>query len=230
MPAVASAVRYITPMTLAILLIVAPVVFTAAYVALAVTFRYPTILREPTAEVLGRFSAGGTRLVLTWWLFALSALLFVPIAALGGSLFDDSAFASVAVAVGVLAGLVQALGLIRWVFVVPYLARESAAGKDVDVIFQVIHRYLGVAVGEHFGYLLTGTWTVLFSIGAGLPLWLAIVGVVTGGMLLLGSLEFVGPFERSGSKLAGLAVTAGYSLWSLWLVATGILLLVTGRV
>lgn len=212
-------------MTLGVLLIAAPVLFTAAYAALGVTFQYPAILRKPTAEILERFSRGGTRLVLTWWLFAMSALAFVPIAALGGARIADPGLAVVTVATGVLAGLVQALGLLRWVFVVPHLARESAVGKDVDLVFQSLHRYLGVAVGEHLGYLFTGSWTVLFAVGAGLPVWLAIPGVVIGAMLLIGSLEFVGPFERDGFRLAGLLVSVGYSLWPAWLIAIGIVVL-----
>ena len=70
-----------------------------------------------------------------------------------------------AVVVGVTAALVQALGLLRWVFLVPHLARESASGADpktIDLVFQSFHRYLGVAVGEHLGYLGTGAWTILF--------------------------------------------------------------------
>lgn len=217
-------------MTLAVLLIAAPVLFTAAYAALGITFQYPAILRKPTAEILERFSRGGTRLVLTWWVFAMSALAFVPIAILGAGLIADPALSAASAAVGVLAGLVQALGLVRWVFVVPYLARESAQGRDVEVVFQALHRYVGVAVGEHFGYLFTGTWTILFAVGAGLPPWLAIPGVVIGIALLIGALEFVGAFEREGWKVAGLLVAVGYGLWSAWLVATGIVVLVGGAV
>ena len=62
--------------------------------------------------------------------------------------------------VGVLASMVQFLGLIRWPFLVPYLARvareaepDSAAGQAVDVVFQSFNRYLGVALGEHPGYV-----------------------------------------------------------------------------
>jgi hypothetical protein len=133
------------------------------------------------------------------------------------------------VAVGVFAGLVQALGLLRWVFLVPFLARESAAGRDVDLLFQAFHRYLGVAVGEHLGYLSTGAFSVLLSVGAWavLPIWLTIPGIVIGAMLIVGSLEFVGPFEHEGWKVAGVLVPVGYTLWSVWLLVIGVVLLVT---
>ena len=130
-----------------------------------------------------------------------------------------------------LAGLVQALGLLRWVFLVPHLARESAAGADpkvIDLVFQSFHRYLGVAVGEHLGYLSTGAFTILLSVGAWsvLPLWLTIPGIVIGAMLVIGALEFVGPFEREGWKVAGFLVPVGYTLWSVWLLVIGVVLLV----
>jgi hypothetical protein len=220
-------------MTLAIALIALPIVFNVFYAALIVTFSYPGILREPTAEVLARFTAGGTRLVLLWWGFAMSAIAFVPLAVLAGELVSDQTLRAAVVAVGVLAGAVQALGLLRWVFLVPHLARESAAGADaktVDLVFQAFHRYLGVAVGEHLGYLFTGGFTVLLSIGAWavLPIWLTIPGILIGSMLMVGALEFVGPFERDGWKVAGVLVPVGYTLWSVWAVAIGVVLLVTG--
>jgi len=217
--------------TFALLLIATPVLFTAAYAALTVKFSYPGILREPTDVILSRFAAGGSRLLLLWWGFALTALLFIPVATLGSQLVADPTLAILGLVVGVLAGLVQALGLIRWVFLVPHLARAQAEGHDaktIDLVFQSFHRYLGVAIGEHFGYLTTGAWSILFAIGtaAVFPLWATVAGIVTGVLLLVGALEFVGPFEKSGWKVAGLFVTVGYLLFSVWLVVLGVLLLV----
>ena len=91
--------------------------------------------------------------------------------------------------------------------------------------------YLGVAVGEHLGYLFTGVWTAL--VGVALlqsnllhPLF-GIVGLVLAPLFVLGSLEFVGPFEPGGWRLAGTLVPLAYIGWSLWLLALGIAFLVT---
>jgi hypothetical protein len=88
-----------------------------------------------------------------------------------------------------------------------------------------------MAVGEHLGYLFTGVWTAL--VGVALlqsnllhPL-LGIVGLVLAPLFVLGSLEFVGPFEPGGWKLAGTLVPLAYIGWSLWLLALGIAFLVT---
>jgi hypothetical protein len=45
-------------------------------------------------------------------------------------------------------------------------------------------------------------------------------------VLALCSLEFVGPFEHGGWKLAGAVTPLAYVAWSLWLIAGGVALLV----
>jgi hypothetical protein len=221
---------------LAISLIALPIAFNAFFGALAVLFDYPNVLRKPTSDVLALFSAGGSRLLLVWWGFALSAIAFAPVAVmlsaeLAGA---DDVLLAVTTTVGVLAALVQFLGLVRWPFVVPYLARQSesaspARAEAIDVVFQSFNRYLGVAVGEHLGYLFTGAWSVLVGVAIlqsdALPGWLGFAGIVVGGVLALCSLEFVGPFERNGWKLAGTVTPIAYIVWSAWLVALGVFLL-----
>jgi hypothetical protein len=93
-----------------------------------------------------------------------------------------------------------------------------------------LHRLLGVGIGEHLGYLLTGLWTLLVSGSilstTVLPAWLAGVGAVIGIALLVGTLEFVGPNERDGWHLAGIIVPIAYLAWSVWLIALGVFLLI----
>src|SRR4051812_17189698 len=101
----------------------------------------------------------------------------------------DATLLSLTTTAGVLAGLVQALGLLRWPFLVPYLAREDAdpaatpaRREAVEVVFQAANRYLGVAVGEHLGYALTGAWTALAGIAltqtGAAPAWSGVLGIV----------------------------------------------------
>ena len=79
---------------------------------LAARFDYPDILRRPTGEVLERFRAGGSELVLIWWAFTLTALFFSAVVVL------------LAIAVG---------AVDRWVAVrhhppVPFGPRDRVAG------------------------------------------------------------------------------------------------------
>ncbi len=50
---------------------------TLPYIWLIENFGYDDILREPAAVVLQRFHEGGSPLVLAWFGFAMSALLFI---------------------------------------------------------------------------------------------------------------------------------------------------------
>jgi len=227
-----------TTIVAGVLLLALPVGFNVAFGVLAATFDYPDILRRPTPEVLARFRTGGMRLLLWWWIFAMTAAALAPLAVLVALALEGASqtVLIVGATVGVLAALVQLLGLIRWPFVVPYLARveadpdaSPAQREAVDVVFQSFNRYLGVAVGEHLGYLLTGAWTVLVGVALTqttvAPGWLGIPGIAIGSVLALCSLEFVGPAERDGWKLAATLTPITYIAWSLWLVACGIALL-----
>ena len=147
------------------LLIVLPLAFNLCFSLLARRFDYPDILRRPTSEVLDRFRAGGARLLVLWWIFTLTAVLLALAAVLLASALvgANSSLVVLAATTGVMAAVVQFLGLVRWPFLVPYLARvdadpdaSPARRETIDVVFQSFNRYLGVAVGEHLGYLLTG--------------------------------------------------------------------------
>ncbi len=221
-----------------LVLIVVPIAFNVFFFLLGRHFGYPFILRQPTAEILRRFQTGGIALKLIWHGFFLTAVAFVPLVVLVGQVLaeDDLAVVPLATTFGILAGAVQFLGLIRWPYLVPYLARtyldpsaSEATREAVTVVFQAFHRYAGVAIGEHLGYLFTGLWTLLVGVamtqGTVFPSWLGWIGVVLGLALIVGAFEFVGPFEETGWAFAGTMVPIAYIAWSLWLVATGVLLL-----
>jgi uncharacterized protein DUF4386 len=238
-----SASAYATRMALKTLagamLIVTPLWFNLWFAVLARRFDYPNILRRPTEEILARFRAGGPSLILTWWAFMASGGLLVASAVLLSRVLARAApaVAGIALVVGVLAGFVQVLGLLRWVYLVPTLARthgDPAAGESTraaaTVTFRAFHQYLGVGVGEHLGYLLTGAWSILVGIAVlrydPVTDWAGWSALPIGAGLILASAEFLGPNEERGWKLAGKAVPLLYVVWSLWLLALGVALVV----
>jgi hypothetical protein len=182
-------------------------------------------------------------LILRWEALLVSALLMLPLVALLAVVLGAGPGLSVlSVVVGATAAIVQGLGLVRWPFAVPELARRYVAAPDgpdgdatrrtVEVVFATLHRLLGVGIGEHLGYLLTGLWTLLISASilstTVIPGWLGIVGVLVGVALLIGTLEFVGPNERDGWSPAGVIVPIAYIGWSVWLMVLGVVLLIGG--
>jgi hypothetical protein len=157
----------------AILLIAVPIAFNLAFLELGRAFDYPNILRKEPDEILTRFHAGGSGLILRWEALLVSALAMLPLVALVAvSLSAPAALTVAAIVVGSAAAVVQALGLVRWPFAVPELARRYVAAKGpdgaatrgtIEVVFATLHRLLGVGIGEHLGYLLTGAWTLLVA-------------------------------------------------------------------
>jgi hypothetical protein len=225
----------------ALFLIAVPIAFNLAFFELGRSFDYPNILRKEPDEILRRFAAGGSGLILRWEALLVSALLMLPLATLLAVVVGASpGLTALAITTGAAAALVQGLGLVRWPFAVPELARRYVAAPEgsvgdatrqtVEAIFATLHRLLGVGIGEHFGYLFTGAWSLVVAasiISTGMPAgWLGIIGVPIGLALLVGTLEFVGPNEERGWPLAGTIVPIAYIAWSLWLIALGIGLLI----
>ena len=218
-----------------VLLILTPVAFNVFFTLLSITFEYPDILREPTGQVLRRFDAGGGSLVAIWYGFMLTAVLFVPLAVMVHKVLArrDTPYLAVATAFGVVGGVVQFLGLVRWPFLVPYLAdtyldpaSSGAARESAAVVFQAFNQYAGVGVGENLGYLFTGLWTALVALamfGSALRFgkWLGLIGIVSAAGIVVGMLEPAG-FEPAAN-----VVVFGYILWSAWLALTGVVLLLT---
>lgn len=220
-------------------LIVLGVGLNIPFAILGATFSYPDILRRPTAEILLRFQAGGTPLIATWYAFMAAALLFVPIAVLVHDALapSDGRRASTALRLatvaGVGAGLVQALGLIRWVFAVPVLARtfndptaSEAVRAAAAVSFETLHQYAGVALGEHLGQLGTATWTGLVALELfsrrGFARWQAWLGFASAALIVVGLAEGFATVISFDPGVLGLATPAGYLGFSVWLVATGV--------
>ena len=84
-------------------------------------------------------------------------------------------------------------------------------------------------MGEHLGYLFTGVWSAAVGVAilqsTNVNGWIGVAGIVIGVAFALCSLGFVGPFEVTGWRLSGAATPVVYIVWSVWLVVTGIALL-----
>ncbi len=209
--------------------------FNVPYAVLAGTFDYPDILRRPAGEALDLFAAGGASLVFTWHAFAISALLMAPMAfALAltpRSIALRPALAVGAAIAGALAGVTQAMGLWRWVFVVPGLARvnadptaDEASKRAAEQTFELINQYGGVAIGEHLGQLLTALFVLLLSALQ----WTeakrisAVIGFVTAGTIIVGTNEGLAIAVGQSGEVFSFATIAGFLGLAVWLIATGI--------
>lgn len=204
-------------------LIAVPVLFSAGYSFLSARFDYPLILKHSSDEILRRFDAHHAALLPGWYTLFLAAGLFIPLSTLVADRYAPHALANLTRSFGLAAGIVQAAGLARWVFLVPSLAARYVATTDpgekvaLRTVFEAFHHYAGNGLGEHLGYLFTGLWSLLIALG----LWqksrtLAIVGALSALAIFAGLLE---PLGLSG---VGAINALGYVAWSLWLIVLGI--------
>ncbi len=129
-----------------------------AYSLLSVVFHFPDILREPIADRFTLFQDNARVIVPTYYAFALTGLLQITFSVLLFSLFNPTRpNALLALVFGVLSGLTQMLGYLRWVAAVPFLAGQSAVA-DMSIFEGVLNTYLGMTVGEHLGNLFLAAW------------------------------------------------------------------------
>jgi hypothetical protein len=213
----------------------AALAFAAAATVLSSTFDWPDILREPAAVVLPAFDAGGTGLVWTWFTTAWTyGLLAVPIllfpAVIGRR--DDPALRA-ATLVGAASVLLSLIGFLRWVFVVPALARSYVGGDAttqaaVDAAWIAQHQFGGALLGEHLGQLLVLAWSITVSViilrSRVLPRWLGGTGLIASVMYLLNQGDILAT-AVPGFPVWDLAGLLGSTAWGLWGAALGITLL-----
>lgn len=214
----------------AALLILAAVLANLAFAALGSIFNYPDVLDEPAGQVLASFRDHEAPVRIWFAVLALSAGLLAPIAIGVGRLTAARAM-RYAVPVGVAAAVVQVIGLLRWPILVPGYASDAAStnaaqaasGRDA---FTTASDILGTGVGETLGYLLTAVWTALVVLALGRAFagrWFQVLGGLAAGLVLVGVLSPLDLPAVDGLNFVG------YVLWSIWLVAFGVAILVRER-
>ncbi len=214
------------------------VMFNVPYAILAATYEYPDVLRRKAGDALDLFAAGGPSLILTWYAFAITALALAPVAialSLTPARVSERPGLSISAAIlGALAGVAQAIGLFRWVFVIPGLARVHAhpntteeAKLAAERAFDVLNQYGGVAIGEHLGQLLTALFVLMLACLQ----WSersrisAVLGFLTALAIALGTGEGLAIALGQSGEMFSLATIGGFLGLTVWLIATGIGLL-----
>ena len=193
--------------TTGLLLIALFALLNVANSILAASFDFPDILRQPPENALNLYRENFATVRFAYYLFSLTAVLTIPIALLLRYVLqrEKSVVLGLATLMGVITGIVQVLGFIRWVFLAPFLVEayfdptSSQATKDaVLVVQEAFNRYGGVAVGEHLGWLFNGFWIVLLGLYVAqnrarfLKPWMGYMTMSFGLLLLLSSAEQFG--------------------------------------
>jgi len=216
--------------------IVGAILVNIPFTLLMINFDYPDVLRQPTTEILTRFHAGGDSLIYTWL-----AIAWVGLPLLLGAIMlkrilenENSAFLETATTLGVVGFIVQVIGLLRWVFVVPALARlftdpttDPATQASISAVFIAVHQYGGVVLGEHIGQLLTIVWMSMISSiiykSKMFSKWVAWFGWFASAVYLLAQTELLATAIPDFPVIdwAGLY---GSLLWLVWMLVLGVYL------
>ncbi len=207
--------------------------FNLPYANLVAIYDYPDILRRPAAEALTRFADGGPTLILTWHAFAWAALLLVPLA-IGLALTPanratSDRLALTAAITGALSGVTQAIGLWRWVFVIPGLARRHAEGDATqkaaaEGMFDMLNAWGGVAIGEHLGQWLLVFFALSLALLQGRQgrYLTGGLGFATAVLIGIGTTEGLAIALGRNGEVFSLFTIAGFLGLSLWLILTGL--------
>jgi hypothetical protein len=191
---------------------------------LASAFDFPDILRQPAAERFARFQANQGAIIPAYYLMGLTSILQIFMAVAMYHLTKRGRLVDLfALTAGVLSGVFQVLGFLRWVILIPMLASAYGSHEiSAEVIFfleKFANTYLGMTVGEHLGTLFTGLWLLALGIvlvkDTAFDKKLAWLGLAAGIALIVQSYEAVNSAALSFLADISIALWALYVIWAL---------------
>ena len=212
--------------SLALLLIAEALLSFAPLVVLGPAIGWPASLQRPAAEQLAAIATAPTAVALGYGLYLLYSLLIAPMMiALAARTFGglNGPLAITVAAFGALSALARAIGILRWLTVMPALALAHAADPNarasIEQLFSAITAY-GGGIGEVLGVsllmaLALGTLCIGAWVRGAMPRWLAAFGLLVALLLAGLSLPAFGIALR-------VPVAVAVSLLSAWMLAAAV--------
>jgi hypothetical protein len=188
---------------------------------------WPASLNAPAAQQLAAIAAAPAAVAQGYALYLLYSLLVAPLMIwLAARTFGSLAhpLAATVAAFGALSALARAVGILRWLTVMPALAQAHAAAGPgdraaIEQLFRALTAY-GGGVGELLGVSLLmaaalGTLAVGAWVQGRMPAWLAGLGLLT-------ALALAGMAGPALGLPVGVPTAAAVSLLSVWMLAAGV--------
>jgi uncharacterized protein DUF4386 len=206
---------------------------------LGIVSGFPDIQFAGPDELLRRVHESGTVGILTWYIYIVPGVLYIASIAMFQKVLEPERIPwfSVATSMGVTAWAIQFFGLVRWIFVYPYLADlwlESSNDPQkrdiITIVFNVFNNYAGYALGQTIGIGLTAVWILLVGIAIKKsPLfkpWLGYLGIA----IAIG--EAIGNLGPLGSVIPGIDIKTLFNISGLfwyisyaWMAYLGIIMM-----
>jgi hypothetical protein len=216
----------------AALVIVHILALIASFGVLGAAFEFPEVLRLSAADRLALYRANQGVIQPTYWVLAMTGFTQVAMAVLLCRSFErtTSPLLQLALVFGVLCGLLQMAGFIRWAILIPYLAElmvdaDAQEAATLAIIEGVFNRYAGMALGEHAANVCLGVWT--FGVGFSMRSSKLFDRRLAGWGMVLGVAAGILALEQLGiwPDLLGIVLDLVFPLWAVWLFAVAASLL-----
>ena len=217
----------------AIFLIIEFLLIFAPLIILGAAINWPGSLDEPASVNLPLILEQYKAMMTGYSIYLVYSLLFWPMAYLTGRAIvigdTENTLFRVANGFAALSALARALGIVRWLFAMPVLARlytnpavSENFKESISMVYEMLNAYAG-GIGELLGVnLFASIWLVLISLllirSPQWPRWLSYFGFVVAASLLLNLLEVVGIDM-------GAMITVSVTLLHFWMLATAIVFL-----
>jgi hypothetical protein len=217
----------------AVFLIIEFLLIFAPLIILGVAINWPASLDEPASVNLPLILEQYMAMMTGYAIYLVYSLLFWPMAYLTGRaiVIDDTSNTLFRVASGfaALSALARALGIVRWLFAMPVLARlytnpavTENFKESISMVYEMLNAYAG-GIGELLGVsLFASIWLVLICMllirSSQWPNWLGYFGLIVAGSLLLNLLEMVGIDM-------GAMISVSETLQHFWMLTTAIVFL-----
>jgi hypothetical protein len=217
----------------AIFLIIEFLLIFAPLIILGAAINWPGSLDEPASVNLPLILEQYMAMMTGYSIYLVYSLLFWPMAYLTGRAIvignTENILFRVASGFAALSTLARALGIVRWLFAMPVLARlytNPAATENfkenISMVYEMLNAYAG-GIGELLGVsLFASIWLVLVSIllirSSHWPNWLGYFGLIVAASLLLNMLEMIGIDM-------GAMISISETLQHFWMLSTAIVFL-----
>jgi hypothetical protein len=172
---------------------------------LAKVSNFPDIQARGTDEFLTTVHQSGETGILVWYAAIVSGVLYTAAMPMFHKVLEPERipWLGVVTTIGICAWAIQLIGMVRWIFVFPYLANVwVAAANDpqkreiVEVVYTAFTNYTGFALGQTIGIHLTAIWTILAGIAIKKsPLfkpWLGYLAILIGIGQIIGNIGPLG--------------------------------------
>lgn len=219
--------------TAAVLLIVEFLLIFAPMIILGGAIGWPGNLDEPAGVNLPLLLEQFPAVVTGYGFYLVYSLLFWPVAYYTGRVIVgadvNNPLFRVAAAFAALSAMARALGIVRWLFAMPVLARlytaedaDPVLQQTVSVVYDMLNSYAG-GVGELLGVSLFAViWLVLIGVlilrAADWPNWLGYFAFIAAASLFANLAEIVGVDM-------GINLTLSVTFLQFWMLAAAALFL-----